>query len=226
MQLAALEKSWGLGSEVEERFHLLEEISAGAGPRWFAARERLGGVMRWLACEGPGGGRAELGVLGQKLDGLEHPHLLKPVDFQAAYIAFEWRGEVRLNPRVVSQMTMMERARVAAQLVGAVEYLHGRPTPVPHGAISLSHVWASPSTHWVKLSCMSADAAERGMQAEDISNLFGVVEELITGPGTPPASLEALSKVREESVHESLAPWGGLKALLASMYINLVSADI
>lgn len=227
MQLAALETSWGISAEAEERFTILEELSVPGPTRWFAARERTGGTMRWLECAPLSAGHSELGTVAAKLYGVSHPHILQPHEVDRQYIAYEWRGEAPLNPRSVSQLPLVVRSRIAYQLVSAVEHLHSQAIPQAHGSLALSRIWLTPLTHWLKLMGLSPEPSSPSLLAQDLSDTLALVEELVTGPGASLEQLDSLNRVREEAGEEEGAKsWHALRDFLTGLQIELVGRDI
>lgn len=226
MQLAALETSWGISAEAEERFSILEELSVPGATRWFAARERSSGARCWLEAPSDGGSHSELGSIAAKLYGLRHPHILQPVEVDRLFIAYEWRAEEPLCPRRTAQLPLPVRVRIAYQLVSALEYLHNLPVPHAHGSLHLSRLWITPGTQWLKLAAFSPESTSPALLAKDATDALTLVEELVTGPRVPLEHLDALNRLREEAEEAGQKPWAGLRATLAGMHLDLVSGDI
>lgn len=226
MQLAALEVSWGISAEAEDKYLILEELSAPGSTRWFSARERLTGIRRWLEAAPDAAEQTALAAVAAKLGRLGHPHILAPAGRGNGFIAYEWRGEAPFGPRSLGSLAALERVRLAGQLVQAVEYLHGQPSPITHGALGLQSLWVAPAANWLRLAGFTADAATPETLQSETSACLNLVEELITGPGAAMEHLDGYNLIRDEFDSSGKAPWDGLRATLTAMYVGLVTEDL
>jgi hypothetical protein len=151
-------ESWGAPEDVQAAF-LLEgrlELTATTEPV-FWGRERGTGHYMWIKCsDGSRESHGRLVAEERLLHGLEHPHVLPLIADHAStpsgILLFRWCAEQPLTAALLADMPCVDRARLAGDVLDAVQYLQTHDPPVAHARLTLENLWVTPRVRYLQLA--------------------------------------------------------------------------
>ena len=157
--------------EALQAYYLIEQRldTPGIEEPLFLARTRGNGVRVWLKSAGPGADSPRrIAAEAQLLGRLSHPHvvsLAQSAPEGAAWLTYAWQAGTPLSSARLEALAMVDRLRLALDLLATVGELQGLEQPVAHNHLVLESLWVSSELCWLRLAHFG-EAVEGASSAE------------------------------------------------------------